>query len=270
MSPVAKCKRIPVIAYINPLSASGRTTLALHTALYLAQKSDIGRRILVIDFDAQGHTSTRLMKRLDLAGLPGTRTAELFETPSDPIQPLLTPSGCELIYSLAEDIQLYDIESANSANAHLPADNLAPLLGSGRYGAVILDCPGQKTRALAAAARLANHVVVPVAASAQLNASNWLQQITSRLRRSGSNASVTGVVINKYLLTNARHQKFVAGLELDLGDLLLKQKIGLRSSFGTANANGHAVWDVRTGAHRLAAQEIQDVIREIISRVGLY
>src|SRR5690606_714034 len=97
-----------------------------------------------------------------------------------------------------------------------------------------------------------------------------LQPITKLLKGSGSCGSITGVVINRYQRGNARHQTFAAGLEATLGDLLLKQRIGLRAIFEEANDTGKAVWDLREGAYRSASLEIQDVIREVISRIGLY
>lgn len=263
-------KKIPVIAFANQKGGPGKTTLALQTAFYLSLKGGLKKPILVVDFDAQGNTSTRLMGRSDLEELGGTRTIDLFNEELKEVKPIQSPYGCDLIYSLMNDVELDDIDSEDLRVILNPAKNLQPLLDEGKYSAVIIDCPPSLGRKLYGALAWATHVIVPVEVSGfAVDGIKGLTRTIDRVQEINPDVVLSGIVINKYSSRSDRHRREVKRLEDALGKLVLSQRVAFRTSLDEANSDGVPVWTLNKGSARVAAKEMRAVILEVCRRVGI-
>ena len=71
-----------IISFANQKGGVGKSTLCIQTAFYLADKN---KKVLVLDMDAQGNTSSRLAPYVETPDgginvvFDGTKVSELFE-----------------------------------------------------------------------------------------------------------------------------------------------------------------------------------------------
>ncbi|QCF28121.1 ParA family protein [Hydrocarboniclastica marina] len=262
----------PIIAFANHKGGTGKSTITLQTAYYLAQRAGIpeGKKILVVDFDPQGNTSTRLTRLDDLEELGGTRTADLFNPDLEEVTPVMTQSGADLIYSLKNDLDLDDIELEDLAVFQHPQVHIRRLAQTGKYAAILLDCPPARSRKLIAALTAATHVIVPVEVSGF--ARDGLEGLIRSIeiaRQINDDIQLTGVIINKYSSRSDRHRREKGRLEDALGDLLLPQNISFRTPIDEANCEAIPIWAMAKGSARTAAKEVKLVCEEIIRRTGI-
>lgn len=263
---------VPVIAIANLKGGVGKSTITLQTAYYIAQKIGFpnNKKLLVIDLDPQGNTSTRLLRDTELEDYTGTRSYDLFNEHLDKIEPTLTPCGADLIYSTQNDTNLDDIELQEMDVFINPIAHVAKLAESGVYGAILIDCPPSRSRKLIAALSCATDVIVPVEVSGF--AQDALQGIMKSIdiaAQVNSGVKLTGVVINKYSSRSHRHVAEKNLLKEALGDLLFDEQLSFRTPLDEANSLAIPIWSMSKGSARAAAKEIKGVCDEIIKRTGL-
>lgn len=260
---------IPVIAFSNQKGGPGKTTICLQTAFQLSSRTNLDKPILVVDFDAQGNTSTRLMQMNDLSTLEGTRTTDLFSEEDIQINPIKTPYGCDLIFAHKNDVKLDDISSLELESLLYPQRHLQPLIDSGKYAAVLIDCPPSLGHKLYAALNMATHVYVPVEVSGfARDGIEGLMGSLERVQELNEEIVLGGVIVNKFSSRSDRHKREVARLEGALGDLVFKERIGFRTSVDEANSDGVPIFSMQKGSAREAAKEIKLVVHEIMRRSG--
>ena len=86
-----------VISFANQKGGVGKSTLCIQQAFYLALQKK--KKVLVLDMDGQGNTSSRLAPRRELEDddyepiLTGTKTAELFAYELDGIESCTVLAG---------------------------------------------------------------------------------------------------------------------------------------------------------------------------------
>lgn len=93
------------IAFINEKGGTCKTTLAVHTAAWLA--AEAGKRVLLVDLDTQGHAGKSL--GIDVRTL-GWTVADLLSDPSADPAPAILPSGVDGL----------DVLPSNKTGADLP------------------------------------------------------------------------------------------------------------------------------------------------------
>lgn len=259
----------PVIAFSNQKGGPGKTTICLQTAFQLSARTDLENPILVIDFDAQGNTSTRLMQMNDLSQLEGTRTSDLFGQDNIEVRPTQTPYGCDLIFAEKNDVKLDDVSSMELESLLYPQKHLTDLINSGQYSAVLIDCPPSLGHKLYAALNLATHVFVPVEVSGfARDGIEGLMGSLERVKELNPDIELGGIIVNKFSSRSDRHKREVARLEGALGDLVLKERIGFRTSVDEANSDGVPIFSMQKGSAREAAKEMKLVVQEIMRRSG--
>jgi chromosome partitioning protein len=139
--------------------------VCIQTAFYLAIKEQA--KTLVLDFDAQGNTSSRLVPHETnsegelVPVYSGTRVVDLFKKDIGPIEVIHCPCGVDLIHTLKNDHDLSEIETGLTlVDALNPRENLRELIQ--QYDYVLIDCPPSLGRKLYAALAMSTHVVAPV------------------------------------------------------------------------------------------------------------
>jgi len=264
--------KVPIIAFANHKGGVGKSTTTLQVSYYLAEKFVLAndKKLLVVDMDPQGNTSTRMMGQMDLDGIGGTRTYELFQENLDEITPVKTPRGADLIYSTQNDTVLDDIELMDMSVFINPMGHLSRLLESGEYGAVLIDCPPARSRKLIAALACATDVIVPVEVSGfAKDALHGIMKSIDIAEQVNPDVQLTGVIINKFSSRSSRHVYEKNMLKEALGDLLFDQTIAFRTPLDEANSLAIPIWSMQKGSAKMAATEIQAVCAEIIKRTGL-
>lgn len=258
-----------VISYANQKGGVGKSTLCVQTAFYLAIKKK--KKVLVVDLDAQGNTSSRIADREvndDGSFEPifyGTKTAELFEDEVSNVEVMKCPYGIDLIHTPKNDPDLFEMESADLYKSMNPKKHLEPLFAN--YDYVIVDCPPSLGRKLVAALALATHVAFPVKLSGfAIDGVEGLMQTIMGIREAfNPNLDVLGIIIND-MDRSVNHEKSLKQLQDAVPELMFKNKIMHRPPLDTAVSDGVPVWDLRYG--HVAAKEVEAVMKEMLKKVN--
>ena len=258
-----------VVAIANQKGGVGKTTISIQFAFYTAIK--LKKKVLVIDMDGQGNTSSRLgPKTTDQNGeefvyFTGTKSSDLYKSDLEKIEVTKCPSGVDLIHVPVDDTSLYDMEAVDISLTLNPAKNLKEFIKT--YDYVIVDCPPSLGRNLVAALSFATHVISPIKFScfAVDGVGRLMHTLLAIQRRSNPNLSVVGLIVND-LDRSLNQARSLAELEADIGDLLFRNKIRHRPPLDVANSLGIPVWELPYG--HVAAKEVLAVFEEIIEKIN--
>lgn len=257
-----------VLSFANQKGGVGKTTLCLQTAFYLAES---GHRVLVIDMDGQGNTSSRLVETEvnesgdETQSFYGTRASQLFESEPGEIKPMVGKHGIHLIYTPINDPVLFDKEGMPLEVALLPAKNCEQLFK--QYDYVLVDCSPSLGRRLVAALVMSTHVICPVKLSgfAVDGVEGLLQTIIAIKQAHNSNLQPLGLIVND-MDRSVSHTNALEKLERIAGPFLLESKIMHRPPLDTASTQGVPVWSLNYG--HVASGETRRAIEEILEKMN--
>lgn len=260
---------VKVLAIANQKGGVGKSTLCIQAAFYLTLK--LGKKVLVIDMDGQGNTTSRLAPRETYDDgsfepiLSGTKTSELFEDELDAIEVLKCPAGMDLIHTPKNDADLFEREAIPLYLAQNPGKNLAKLML--QYDYVLIDCPPSLGRTLIAALLMATHVVCPIKLSgfAVDGVEGLLRTIIGIKEGYNSKLEIAGIIIND-MDRSVSHLNALRVLELSVPELMFENKIMHRSPLDAATTEGVPIWTLRYG--HVATKEVESTLKELLRKVG--
>lgn len=254
-----------IISFANQKGGVGKSTLCIQTAFHLADR--MGKRVLVIDLDAQGNTTSRLAPKVETkkgleVALSGTKTSELFKK-GIAVEPLACPYGIDLIWSPKNDPELFEIEAIDLRDSFNPRDNLKPILSN--YDYVLIDCPPSLGRKLVAALILSTHVVSPIKLSgfAVEGVEGLMSTILAIKAGANTDLSIIGFVVNAMDRSKANANSFEE-LSNKIPEFMLKNKIMQRSPLDMATTLGQPIYEAKYSL--VAQREVEAVINEILER----
>jgi chromosome partitioning protein len=258
-----------VISFANQKGGVGKSTLCIQQAFYLSLRKR--KKVLVLDMDGQGNTSSRLAPKRNLGNgnhepiLSGTKMAELFGYELNNIKVMHCPCGADLIHTPKNDPDLFEIEAIPLDQAMNPSRHLDKLFKN--YDYVLIDCPPSLGRKLIASLVLSTHVACPVKLSgfAVDGVEGLLSTIISIRKAYNQNLEILGIVIND-MDRSVNHNEALKSLENTIPELLFENKIMHRPPLDTATTDGIPVWELRYG--HVAAKEVEAVLEEILEKVG--
>ncbi|MGL4734476.1 MAG: ParA family protein [Enterovibrio sp.] len=258
-----------VISFANQKGGVGKSTLCIQLAFYLALKKK--KRVLVLDMDGQGNTSSRLAPRQELEDgdyepiLTGTKTSELFAYDLGEIEVMQCPCGVDIIHTPKNDPDLFEMEAVPLEQAMNPARHLAELFKNYEY--VLIDCPPNLGRKLVSALVMSTHVACPLKLSgfAVDGIEGLLNTIIGVREAYNQDLEILGVMIND-MDRSVSHDKALKSLEQAIPDLMFENKIMHRSPLDTATTDGIPVWELRYG--HVAAKEVEAVLEELLEKAG--
>lgn len=260
-----------IISIANQKGGVGKSTLCIQLAFYLSMKKN--KKVLVIDMDAQGNTTSRLAPREpSKAGnrefetkLSGTTAAELFADTLDNIELLKCPSGIDLIHSPKNDPLSSDVEALPLDKAMNPRRHLSKLMPN--YDYVIIDCPPSLGRKLVGSLAMSTHVACPIKLSgfAVDGVEGLLSTIIGIRESCNERLSIIGVVVND-MDRSVNHDRSLKELEKEIPSFLFDNKIMHRPPLDTATTEGVPIWELRYG--HVASREVIAVLDELLEKVG--
>ncbi len=253
------------IAFINEKGGTGKTTLAVSTAAWLARER--GLKVLLVDLDTQGHAGKSL--GVDVRTLPRNVFHLLTDDSvrlEDVVQPCTTP-GLSVLPSYKEMAEFPIAVAQDPRRAHRLADRLAGAEAAG-YQALVFDSPpsmGLTTRNILVAA---TEVVVPVALT--YLALDGCAEMVETVRQVGQAEGREGLRVTKVVPTlyrkTALADAILERLKAYFPHSLAATPLGFNVKIDEAQSHGQTIWEYAPrsrGAQVLAAiaQEIHDAPR---------
>ena len=243
------------IAFINEKGGTGKTTLAVNTAAWLARERKL--KVLLVDLDTQGHSGKSL--GVDVRTLPRNVFHLLTEDGvrlEDVVQPTAV-SGLSVLPSYKEMGDFPVAVAQDERRAHRLASRLAQAEAAG-YQALVFDAPpsmGLTTRNILVAA---TEVVVPVALT--YLALDGCAEMVETVRKVGEaeglpELRVTRVVPTLYRKT-ALADAILERLKAYFPDSLASTPLGFNVKIDEAQSHGKTIWEYAPssrGAELLAA-----------------
>jgi chromosome partitioning protein len=248
------------IAFINEKGGTGKTTLAVNTAAWLAREK--GLNVLLVDLDTQGHAGKSL--GVDVRTLPRNVFHLLTQdgvSLADVVRPTAI-SGLSVLPSYKEMGDFPVVAAQDERRAYRLADRLAQAEAAG-YQALVFDAPpsmGLTTRNILVAA---TEVVVPVALT--YLALDGCAEMVETVRKVGEEEGrpelrVTKVVPTLYRKT-ALADAILERLKAYFPDTLASTPLGFNVKIDEAQSHGKTIWEYAPSSR--GAQMLATLAREI-------
>lgn len=242
----------------------GKSSTTIFLAQHLANK---GRRVLVIDNDAQGNTTTRLILGDDGEPVPlaSTTAADLYTPDLEQLEVTHCPRGIDLIPTPKNCARLYAIQSSELDDCLVFRNNCWALIDD--YDVVIIDCPPNFGVTLVAALAMSTHVISPVKLSgfAIDGIEGILGTIASVKAQYNEGLKFAGTFINMLEPGAKRQNRNALEFRRVLGELVLNNHLARRPPIDTAIDEGVPITSL-TYAH-VAAKEVAALMDEIEERL---
>lgn len=260
-----------VIAIANQKGGVGKSTMTVQLAFYLSQKKK--KKVLVIDMDSQGNSTTSLTRRGEIP-LTGTSTVELYKDDAGDIVPMLCPMAnhksfdkeysISLISTIKNDPALYDMESVEIDKIINPAKNLAKIADN--YDYILIDCPPSLGRNLLSALIMATNVITPVQLSSYAldGVEGLVSTVIGVQERLNENLEFSGIIVNN-LSKSKHHMNVYAELKEKVPHLLFDNIIEHRPPLDQASSQGVPIWTL--GFAHVASKEVLKVLNEIYEKL---
>ena len=260
-----------IIGFVNEKGGVGKTTLAIHTATWLARQ---GQRVVLVDLDTQGGVSHFLGVESadDVAEL---LRAVLFLRPDrrPPITSFLFPCPA---YSNLALLRGYNATGEVEADLRQPSRPrpgavLAEALGSltGQGVTVVIDTGPYAGKLQAAVLEAADHVFVPGIPEGATEAG--IVKIGQHLHSLGR--TITGLIPTMITTTSRKHKQTIADWKAvnGLGALVYydppRGLVGLpkRVMWGQLYRTAHPIWDVTPEAVQASRESVETAKREMVA-----
>jgi chromosome partitioning protein len=254
--------RAHILALANQKGGVGKTTTAINLAAGLAE---LGSKVLLVDIDPQGNSSTGLGIR------PEKRKKTSYDLIVDgaELQDVVLPTGLPDVFIIPAnaDLSSADLDiMANEKRSFLLHDALhQPAMDDYRFDYILIDCPPSLSLMTVNAMVACDSVLVPL--QCEFFALEGLSQLMLTIRdvRRSANPAlrIEGVVLTMHDVRNRLTAQVEADARSNMGDLVMKTTIprNVRISEAPSHAMPVLTYDPASKgaiAYRALAREIAD------------
>lgn len=228
------------IAFINEKGGTGKTTLAVNFAAYLARAR--GLKVLLIDLDTQGHAGKAL--GLDVRGLK-PHVFHLLTDPAVKLSDVTHPTAIENLFAVPAYREMSEFPVAVAADPKR-ARRLAARLDAeaGGYDAVVFDAPpsmGLTTHNVLVAS---TEIVVPVALT--YLALDGCAEIVETVREVGDANGRPDLKVTRVVPTLYRKTALAEAILGKLGEYfpgLVTGPVGFNVKIDEAQSHAQTIWE---------------------------
>ncbi len=255
--------RAHIMALANQKGGVGKTTTAINLAAGLAE---LGYRVLLVDIDPQGNSSTGLGIR------PDQRKKTSYDLIVDgaDLQDVVLPTALDHVFIIPAnaDLSSADLEiMANERRSFLLHDALhRPEMDVFRFDYILIDCPPSLSLMTVNAMVACDSVLVPL--QCEFFALEGLSQLMLTIRdvRRSANPAlrIEGVVLTMHDSRNKLTAQVEADARSNMGDLVLKTTIPRNVRISEAPSHALPVLSYDTASKGAAAYRA--LAREIAGR----
>lgn len=257
-----------VIAFVNHKGGVGKTTSVLNIGAGLARR---GKKVLMIDMDAQANLTTSMHNRDTEGSLDGKTMFEVLQSKlslQDVIIP--RPNGTFLAPSDLEMAQIAELYATNSS-IYRPAEvlkqALQPILPL--YDYILIDCAPSLDITTKNAIAAATEAFIPVSAEyLPTKGLTTITQILAGIKRSGINPEIeiTGIFLTRYKKNVAICKSVYEFLQEMFGEKLFATKIPENTAITESPMMQQDIFAYSKGS--LGAKDYSNLVDEILERHG--
>ncbi len=254
-----------VVAVANQKGGVGKTTTAVNLAACVAA---LGRRVLLFDLDPQANATSGL-------GLEKVEGASAYRPllGEGSLMEKIQPTAYERLKIIPSEVDLCgaDIELARAENhLHRVSGALQPVLASGQFDVVIVDCPPSLGILTLNAFAAADGLLVPLQCEYYaLEGISMINRILKQLRDNQVNSrlELLGVVMTMYDGRTKLAGQVVSEVREHFGDRVFETMIPRSTRLAEAPSFGKPIVHYDKYSSGAAAYEL--LAQEFISRLGL-
>lgn len=244
------------ITVSNQKGGVGKSTIAVHLAMAIQEQ---GKRVLFVDLDPQANAS----KTLERVGQASPVAAsQLF---NGGVGSMEAADGITLIHA---DGEMADIERAEPSVLSTFRHNLESLGDSFDY--CVIDTPPTLGLRMTAALLVADHVLAPIELEEYSidGITKMLQTVFGVKEKWNPDLNFLGMLPNRFNPRSLAQKETLTNLVKNYSHLLIKAKIGIRSSIPEALAEGIPVWQLKKTAAREAGREFHEAFAIVYEKMG--
>lgn len=249
------------IALANQKGGVGKTTTAINLSACLAEKR---KKVLLVDLDPQANATSGL-------GLEKEEGASIFPAllgERDGAEQI-RPSGIKNLDIIPSELDLAGAEIAIAQRAdylHRLKAALEPVVDSGRYDFVILDCPPSLGILFMNALNIADEVIIPIQCEyLALEGLGVMVDIVGQVRDAGNpNLRIGGILMTMYNVSTNLSQQVVQEVVKHFGGLVFETLIPRNVRLGEAPSYGQPI--VEYDRHCVGAAAYRNLAKEFLKR----
>jgi chromosome partitioning protein len=259
-APAAKSGPAKVIACCIHKGGTGKTTIAVHLAHFLASRQ---KRVLMVDCDTQGNATQIFIE--DDSGLAGS--SQLF-----------TKQGSKAVVHQAEgsnvlvmpaDEDLTEIDSLRDGEEYLFRDNLRAVAAKHQVDYVVIDTPPTLNMGMLAPLVASDFAFSPF--KPDPFCFRGISSLTKRIEqiRAQHNPELAflGLLINLWNRRNSDHNAIVEALKESQSEHIIPYMIGDRAAIARVAFSRTPVWSHHTGAAGVASKEMRAALSWIVDQM---
>src|SRR3954470_13672166 len=249
---------VDIIAVVNQKGGVAKTTTTIHLGVAL---SELGKKVLLVDLDAQGHLAEGFGIVADKLEHEMSDVFEGSKSITDIIMPNIRPN----LDLAPSNVRLADME-LTLVNMRFREIKLKRALETiiPHYDYIFLDCPPNLGLFTVNALIAANQVLIPMATHfwSMLGVSRLLSSIHSIKKEANPTLSLLGIIPTRYTRTvHAREVIDKTKAEVGRECHIFEHPIGESVRFAEATGQGTTVFDIApeidgARAYREIAKEI--------------